>query len=66
MRYEARITAYDMLDQITVAATLWETSKRDDRTPEPLLRTVITVAGEGETDPRIWLRDALCALAETL
>ena len=66
MRYEARITAYDMLDQITVAATLSSTDPRDDRTPEPLLRTVVSVPGEGITDPRIWLRDALCALAETL
>ena len=66
MRYEARITAYDMLDRITVAATLWETAERDDSTPEPLLRTVITVPGEGITDPRLWLRDALLSLVETL
>lgn len=66
MRYEARITAYDMLDKVTVAATLWNTSSNDDRQLEPLLRTVVTVAGEGETDPGTWLRDALLALAETL
>lgn len=66
MRYEARITAYDMLDKVTVAATLWATDPNPAEKLEPILRTVVTVQGEGESRPAIWLRDALCALAETL
>lgn len=66
MRYEARITAYDMLDQVCVAAVLFSTPELETATPVPVLKTVVTLAGEGITDPHLWLRDALCALAETL
>lgn len=66
MRYEARITAYDMLDQVCVAAVLFCTDEDPLTRPEVVLRTAISVPGEGETDPAVWIRDALCALAETL
>lgn len=66
MRYEARITAYDMLDQVCVAAVLFQTSDDPLSRPEAVLRTAISVQGEGETEPRVWLRDSLLALAETL
>lgn len=66
MRYEARITAYDMLDQICVAAVLYRNDDYPTSLPEVVLRTAISVQGEGETDPTVWLRDSLLALAETL
>lgn len=66
MRYEARITAYDMLDQVCVAAVLFSADDDPVNPPEVALRTSISVPGEGETDPRVWLRDSLLSLAETL
>lgn len=66
MRYEARITAYDMLDQVCVAAVVFFTDEDPLSKPDAAFRTAIAVPGEGETDPAVWLRDALCALAETL
>lgn len=66
MRYEARVTAYDMLDAICVAAVIWETADDPLTTPTVVLRTAATVPGEGESDPRQWTRDALVALLETL
>jgi hypothetical protein len=66
MRYEARITAYDCLDQVVVALVL---SAHDDL-PQPRQYQVLSIAtsvrGDGETDPREWLRDALVGCLEAL
>ena len=66
MRYEARVTAYDMLDQVCVAVVVWETDPDPLTKPEVVLRIATAVPGEGETDPRTWARDALLAAVETL
>lgn len=66
MRYEARITAYDMLDEVCVVSVLWSFQGLRRDPEEPVLRTSVQVQGTGESDPRRWLRDALVALAETL
>lgn len=66
MRYEARITAYDMLDQVCVAAVLLSADDDPSREPEVALRTVVIARGTGEPEPQRWLRDALVQLAETL
>jgi hypothetical protein len=66
MRYDATISAYDCMDQVTVAYTIRE---RPDNPEEPtvtVLRGVTTVPGEGQPDPARWLADALVAALETL
>ena len=66
MRYEARLTAYDMLDAITVALVIWESADDELSKPAVVLRTATTLRGVGETDPTEWTRDALVAILETL
>lgn len=66
MRYEARITAYDMLDSICVAVVLYDTDPEPGVDPALELQTASIVRGTGESDPREWLRDALITALETL
>lgn len=66
MRYEARIQAYDVMDQVAVVTTLWVSSQHDAVVHDVLLRSVISIAGVGESDEREWLRDVLVAVIENL
>jgi len=66
MRYEARITAYDMLDQICVAIVLVALYDDPLSTPEVVLKRVSSLQGSGESEPTEWIRDALVAALETL
>lgn len=66
MRYEARITAYDMFDQVQVAVVVWETDE-DPTTPNtPVVRLVLARPGTGESDPYQWTRDVLVQALENL
>ena len=65
MWISARVTMYDMLDQVCVSAQVWSDSGTGDPLEE-VARASLTFNGSGETDPATWLRDALVALAETL
>lgn len=66
MRYEVRITAYDMFDQIHISWRLWETDTTGFHPPELVTTGVDCLAGEGESDPHRWLRNIAIALAESL
>lgn len=66
MRYEARVTAFDMLDQVHVALVVLEASSLPQVSTKVVLRSMTTVRGEGESDPSAWARDALVAILETL
>lgn len=66
MRYEARLTAYDVMDKVCVALVVLEASDAPQVSTTVVLRTVTTVQGEGEPDPSSWARDALVAALETL
>lgn len=66
MRYEARVTAFDMLDQIHVALVVLESSDVPEVSTRVVARSTTTVRGEGESDPLAWTRDALVAILETL
>lgn len=65
MRYEARITAYDMLDQVVIACCVLEAGDRPQESTKVVWRHLETMRGEGETDPQRWLRDILCAALES-
>lgn len=66
MRYEARITAFDVLDQVHVAVAIYEA----DQVPQVSSRLVATrvsaARGTGESDPLQWTRDALVQALENL
>lgn len=66
MRYEATITAYDVMDTVTVAYTLRERPDNPEEPTRTVLRGVTSVQGEGQPDPRVWLSDALLSALETL
>lgn len=66
MRYEARVTAYDVMDRVCIALVVLEASDIPQVSTQVVLRRVTTVQGEGESDPLAWARDALVAMLEDL
>jgi len=66
MRYELRVTAFDMLDQVNVAIVCLEASDIPQVSTTVVLRRVTAVRGTGEQDPEEWTRDALVAALEAL
>jgi hypothetical protein len=66
MRYELRLTAFDMLDKIHIVFTMVDSGDGVEVTHTVVLQRVTTVPGEGESDPSSWARDALVAALETL
>lgn len=66
MRYEARLTAFDMLDQVHVALVVLEASDTPQVSTRVVLRSMTTVRGTGEPDPSQWATDALVAALESL
>lgn len=66
MRYEARVTAYDMLDQVAIALVVLEAGDQPQISTRVVLRSMTTVRGTGGSDPSEWARDALVAILETL
>lgn len=66
MRYEARLTAYDVMDKVCVALLVLEAGDYPQASTTVVLRTVTTVPGIGESEPSEWARDALVAALETL
>jgi hypothetical protein len=66
MRYELRLTAFDMLDKVTVATVVLEASDIPQVSTQVVHRSVSTVQGTGESDPLQWARDALVAALEDL
>lgn len=66
MRYQLTVHALDIMDTVTVSATLWEWSDDGTLSVEPATKWRATVRGSGETDPREWVVDALHALLEHL
>lgn len=66
MRYYATMSAWDMLDKVHVSASVHDLPRAPGEAAPLVLEVSTTVQGVGESDERVWLRDALIALAETL
>lgn len=66
MRYELRLTAYDVMDQVWVSTTLHRTPDTPGAPSEIALVLHSQAAGEGEQDPIEWTRDALVCALESL
>ncbi len=66
MRYELRLTAFDMLDQVHVSAACYATPD-DPSSPTVLaMAMTTTVQGEGLSEATDWSREALIAMLEAL
>lgn len=66
MRYEVRMTAFDMLDQVHVALVILQTHRDGSPVSSVLDARTTTVRGTGESDPLQWTRDALVAALECI
>lgn len=66
MRYEARVTAFDVLDSVHVAIAIYEADTIPQVSSRLVATRVTAVRGTGESDPFLWTRDALIAALETL
>jgi len=66
MRYEARVTAYDVMDEVWVTVTVQASSGFPDQGTHQVLATRTSLAGTGETDVHEWLRDVLVGALEML
>lgn len=69
MRYEARLTAYDMLDQIQVSVVLYVTDDDDPTSTRKAFSYARQQPSRGESEPRLWviqlLQEALRDLQAT-
>jgi hypothetical protein len=66
MRYELRLTGYDMLDQVVTALVILEAGDAPLVSTRVVHRSVATQRGTGESDPLQWARDALVQAVENL
>lgn len=65
MQHIASVQCYDVLDQVVIAVQVREKDAFESDWQTVLL-TSTSVTGDGESQPREWLRDSLVALLETL
>lgn len=66
MLLTATVACFDVLDAVWIRANVRERAHDDETARPPALTCEISVPGEGISDPREWLRDALVALLEAL
>ena len=66
MRYELRMHAYDVMDEVWLALVVVGQESTGSHTLGPLLTRTSTVRGTGEDDVSEWARDALVAALELL
>lgn len=65
MRYEMRLTAYDVMDMVQVAVVLESLGDGQSEVERRLVLATV-VQGVGRSDPDEWMRDALVAALENL
>jgi len=66
MRYELRLTAFDMLDQIHVSAVLYSSPPDDPDLSGRVWATTVTCRGRGTETAKAWTREVLEATLEAL
>ena len=59
MRYESRVTAYDCLDQVVVAVTVYGIDDDDPPRSQKYLTWQRPYPSRGETDPTRWILQLL-------
>jgi hypothetical protein len=66
MRYEVHISAYDVMDVVTIGCILKCQKSVAEGSAVPVLTVGTVIAGQGEDDPREWLIDVLVGLLESV
>lgn len=59
MRYELRLTAYDVMDRVHLALTVTETQGPSDAASQTVLHMIGGMLGRGADDPRTWAQEVL-------
>lgn len=59
MRYEMRLTAYDVMDLVHISLTVSETHGPSDAATSTALHMITTARGRGLDDPRTWALEVL-------
>jgi hypothetical protein len=66
MRYELRLTAFDMLDEVHVGGSCYMTPDDPSEPRAKVWASSTSVPGEGCTEATDWIREALIAMLEAL
>lgn len=66
MRYEARITAYDVMDKVHITLNARDTTATEGNDVDVCLNVTVTVQGRGTDRLDAWCREALVALVAAL
>lgn len=66
MRYELRMTAFDMLDQVHVSAACYGTEDGTDPLNGMVWATTVTIRGRGTPTAPEWIREVLEATLAAL
>lgn len=64
MRYRLHLSAWDIMGNVHVAASLFDDQLEVKEHREPVWEATVEVRGVGESEPHEWIRDALVALLE--
>lgn len=59
MRYELRLNAFDMLDQVHISAALWETPDDPNLPTSRVWARTATTRSTGRSEAREWIREVL-------
>ncbi len=59
MRYELRLNAFDMMDQIHIAAALWETPDDPALPTSRVWARTATTRSTGRSEATDWIREVL-------
>jgi hypothetical protein len=66
MRYELRLTAFDMMDQIHIAAGLYETPDDPDLPTRRVWARTATTRSRGTPEATDWIREVLDTMQAAL
>ena len=66
MRYELRLTAFDMLDQVHIAAVLEETSPENPGASRRVWARTATTRSKGTPEATDWIREVLDTMQAAL
>jgi len=66
MRYELRLTAFDVMDQVWVTVTVQSGADAAERPIELVLARSTQAQGKGTTEATAWTREALEAMLRAL
>lgn len=66
MRYELRMNAFDMLDQVHISAALWETPDDPEQPTRRVWAKTATSRSRGRSEATEWIREVLDTMLAAL